>query len=107
MGYAYDPKTGLPVTGAAILPIDVNGNGKVDSEEVVDTRQQIAQAILNGKYPSPPARDENLVTKGKPSSLTATFIEWILGDGQKFIEESGYILLPDEEIAAQKIKLSQ
>ncbi len=107
MGYAYDPKTGLPLTGAQVVPIDVNGNGKVDPEESVDTRQQITQAILNGKYPSPPARDENLVTKGKPSGLTAAFIEWILGDGQKYIEESGYILLPSEEIVAQKLKLSK
>jgi len=107
MGYAYDPTTGLPVTGAKVVPLDVNGNGKVDLEEGVDTRQQISQAILNGKYPSPPARDENLVTKGKPSGLAAAFIQWILGDGQKFIEESGYILLPSDEIAAQKLKLSQ
>jgi phosphate transport system substrate-binding protein len=107
MGYAYDAKTGQPVTGAKVLPIDVNGNGKVDPEENLDTRQQLSQAILNGKYPSPPARDENLVTKGKPSGLTAAFIEWILGDGQKFIEEDGYILLPSTEISAQKQKLSK
>lgn len=107
MGYAYDAKTGLPVPGAKVVPIDVNENGKVDPEENLDTRQQIAQAILNNKYPSPPARDENLVTKGKPSGLTATFIQWILSDGQKFIEESGYILLPSEEITAQIQKLSK
>ena len=34
-------------------------------------------------------------------------INWILTDGQKYIEESGYILLPSEEITAQKQKLSQ
>jgi phosphate transport system substrate-binding protein len=107
MGYAYDFKSGSPVTGARVLPIDINENGKVDPEENLDTRQQIAQAILNGKYPSPPARDENLVTKGKPGGLVSTFIEWILGDGQKHIEGAGYILLPQAEINAQLQKLSK
>jgi phosphate transport system substrate-binding protein len=107
MGYAYDAKTGAPVAGARVVPIDVNGNGKVDPEENLDTRQQIAQAILNKKYPSPPARDENLVTKGKPTGLTAAFIQWILSDGQKFVEESGYVLLPNEEITAQIQKLTK
>jgi phosphate transport system substrate-binding protein len=107
MGYAYDAKTGLPVADAHVVPIDVNENGKIDPEEYLDTRQQIAQAILNGKYPSPPARDENIVTKGKPNGLTANFIQWILGDGQKYIEASGYILLPSDEINTQIQKLSQ
>jgi phosphate transport system substrate-binding protein len=107
MGYAYDFKSGSPVNGARVLPIDINENGKVDPEENLDTRQHTAQAILNGKYPSPPARDENLVTKGKPSGLVATFIEWILGDGQKYIEGAGYILLPQAEINAQLQKLSK
>ncbi len=107
IGYAYDAKTEAPVAGAKVVPLDVNENGKVDSEENLDTRQQIAQAILNNKYPSPPARDENLVTKGKPSGLTAAFIQWILTDGQKYVEASGYILLPSEEIAAQLQKLSK
>lgn len=107
MGYAYDFKTGAPVTGARALSIDVNENGKVDPEENLDTRQQLAQAILNGKYPSPPARDENLVTKGKPSGLTAAFLAWILRDGQKYVEESGFILLPKAEIEAQIQKLSK
>jgi phosphate transport system substrate-binding protein len=107
MGYAYDAKTGATVAGAAVVPIDVNGNSKVDPEENLDTLKQLTQAILNKKYPSPPARDENLVTKGKPTGLTATFIQWILTDGQKFIEESGYILLPGDEITAQLQKLSK
>ncbi len=107
IGYAYDANSGAPVAGAKVVPIDVNENGKVDPDENLDTRQQITKAILDGKYPSPPARDENLVTRGKPSGLTLAFIQWILGDGQKFIEANGYILLPSDEINAQMQKLSK
>ena len=33
LNYAYDAKTGLPVAGIQIIPIDVNENGKIDPAE--------------------------------------------------------------------------
>ena len=50
-------------------------------------------AVGTGKYPSPPARKLNLVTNGKPEGIVRDFILWILGDGQQFVNEAGYILL--------------
>ncbi len=105
MGYAYDAKTGQPVAGARVVPIDVNANGKADPDELLDTRQQTAQAILDGKYPSPPARDENLVTNGKPTGLVLTFLNWVLTDGQQFVTAAGYIQLPTDQLSAQIQKL--
>jgi phosphate transport system substrate-binding protein len=93
MGYAFDAATGRPVNGAVVLPIDVNGNGKVDPDEVLETRTQARDAVAEGRYPSPPARQENLVTKGKPSGLTRAFIVWIVTDGQKFVDDAGYVPL--------------
>ena len=63
-------------------------------------------AVATGKYPSPPARALNLVTKGKPSGLVKTFIEWILTDGQQFIGEVGYIQLTTDQLetSLQKIR---
>lgn len=48
-------------------------------------------AVVPGAYPSPPARDLNFVTKGRPTSLTKEFIIWTLTDGQKYVAETGYI----------------
>ena len=62
-------------------------------------------AIADGRYPSPPARALNLVTKGQPSGLTLAFIRWILTDGQGFVEETGYIPLTQAEIEAELAKL--
>ena len=53
-----------------------------------------------GKYPSPPARMLNLVTKGKPTGLARDFLLWIVGDGQKFLDEAGYVPLTPEQVAA-------
>jgi phosphate transport system substrate-binding protein len=62
--------------------------------------------VANGKYPSPPARAENLVTNGKPGGLAQAFIQWILTDGQQYLEEAGYIPLPSDQVDAslQKVR---
>jgi len=98
LNYVYDIFSGQAVPGAVVLPIDVNNNGQVDTNEVLTTKAQAVRAVANGKYPSPPARAENLVTKGKPEGLTRAFIQWILTDGQQYLEEAGYIPLPPDQL---------
>ena len=63
-------------------------------------------AIATGVYPSPPARDLNLVTNGKPSGTVQDFIKWILSDGQQYVGEAGYIQLTPEKLqeSLQKIQ---
>ncbi len=95
VNFAYDAKTLKPVEGLIILPLDINGNGKLDPEErIYETRDEITAAIAKHIYPSPPARDLYFVTKGKPSkAVLAEFIKWVLSDGQKYVPETGYIPL--------------
>ncbi len=106
LGYAYDLQTGKAVAGAVIVPVDYNENGTADPDEVLDTMAKAVEAVASGKYPSPPARPLNVVTKGKPSGLMQAFIYWILTDGQKFVGEAGYVALPKELLDAglQKIR---
>jgi phosphate transport system substrate-binding protein len=94
LNYAYDASSGKPVAGTVTLPIDNNKNGKADTEELLDTKAKAVEMVANGKFPSPPARPLYLVTKGKPTGLTLAFIQWVLTDGQKFLEPVGYIPLP-------------
>ena len=61
-----------------------------------DTKAKAMQAVATGKYPSPPARALNVVTKGKPSGLVQAFILWTLTDGQKFVDSAGYVPLPQD-----------
>ena len=105
LNYAYDIDSGLPVTGAAVVPIDVNGNGLIDLDEELDTKQRAINAVASGRYPSPPARDLNLVTKGKPSGAIGEFLTWVLEDGQSFVEQAGYIPLIPEQISEGLSKL--
>jgi len=89
------------------LPIDLNGDGKIDKDEdFYKTRDQIMEAIRQGKYPSPPARDLYFVTKGKPEKkITLEFIKWVLSDGQKYVSDTGYINLSPEKLKEELSKL--
>jgi phosphate transport system substrate-binding protein len=99
IGFAYDANTKKPVEGIEIIPLDINGNGKIDqNESFYGTMEEIVEAIGTNKYPSPPARDLNLVTKGKPTGIVNDFIKWTLTDGQQYIPEQGYVVLPKSTI---------
>jgi phosphate transport system substrate-binding protein len=106
LGYAFDLSTGMAVNGAYVVPIDINNNGIADKDEIAANQATAVDLIATGKYPSPPARDLNLVTNGKPNGLTQAFLQWVLADGQKFVNESGYVKLPETKLleALAKIK---
>lgn len=106
LGYAYDNASGVPVAGTATVPIDVNENGQADVDELLETKQEAVEAVATDKYPSPPARVLNLVTKGKPGGVVRAFIEWIITDGQQFVGEAGYVQLTQDQLdeSLQKIR---
>ncbi len=97
LNYAYDAG-GKPVAGAAVLPIDANGDGKADEQELLETKDEAQNSVATGLYPSPPARALNLVTLNKPSGIVQEFIRWILTDGQQYVGEAGYVSLTPEQI---------
>ena len=107
INFAYDPKTLKPVEGLVIVPIDLDGNGRLDdAEKIYATRDDITAAIARNVYPSPPARDLFLVAKGKPTKpVLVEFLRWVLTDGQRYVPEAGYIRLAPEKIAAALDKL--
>ncbi len=105
LNYAYDQETGRSVTGSLVVPIDINNNGQADPEEIYGTKEQAVRAVAASVYPSPPARDLNLVTHGQPSGLVLLFIDWILTEGQQYVGEAGYIALTEERINAELDKL--
>lgn len=105
--YAYDIKSRQIYSGMEILPIDLNGDRIIDDDEnFYGNLDTVMVAIQSGKYPSPPARDLYLVSKGKPSDkVIIYFLTWILTEGQQFVHEGGYVTLTDETINNGLIKL--
>jgi phosphate transport system substrate-binding protein len=100
IGYAYDETSRKPNPEMLPLPIDVNNNGKLDPGELFyDTKDSLIKAIGEDRYPSPPARDLYLVSKGVPAKPeVVAFIKYVLTDGQKHNIPAGYISLPKEKL---------
>jgi phosphate transport system substrate-binding protein len=105
--YVYDATTKKQTNGVRIIPIDFNDNGIIDADEnFYDHVDSLIVAIATGKYPSPPARELYFVTKGKSqNAATIDFLKYVLTDGQKFVNESGYINLTADKLAGELKKL--
>ena len=103
IGYVYDSNTKKQLTGIRVLPLDINNDGKITpDEDFYDSIDKLIAAIADGIYPSPPARELYFVTNGKPKNeLVIKFLQWVLTDGQKYVNESGYITLSKEKVAAE------
>lgn len=106
LAYAYDGNTTLQVAGIRVVPIDLNGNGRIDpAEDFYTSKTTLVQAVMQGNYPSPPAQTLYLATKGKFTGITKDFVKWILTDGQSYVGAAGYVPLSPDTINAQLAKL--
>jgi len=107
IGYAYDSKTKKQLNGIRILPIDINNDGKITPDEnFYDSMDDLITAIAEGRFPSPPARELYFVTNGKPQKeLIIKFLYWVLTEGQKYVNESGYIKLSKEKVTEELKKI--
>jgi phosphate transport system substrate-binding protein len=108
IAYLYDLKTRKQVDGVHALPIDVNGNGKIDADEnFYGTVDQLTDAIAAGKYPAPPARNLGFLFKGKPKKKELIeFVKYVLTTGQKFVDENGYIALSSAKLQDELKKVN-
>lgn len=108
LNFVYDVATGIKYSGLEVIPIDLNGSGNIEPEEnFYGHLNEITQAIREGRYPSPPARELYFVSKGKPQNpVVLEFLNWILTDGQKFVPEAGYVTIPEDHMVSEKAKLN-
>ncbi len=108
LNFVYDMQNRKKYQGLEVVPIDLNENGKIDPEEnFYGTLDEVMRAINDGRYPSPPARELFMISKGRPTNkLVLVFLNWILTDGQKFLQEAGYVQIPGDRIQAELKKVT-
>lgn len=107
LGYAFDAKTGLPLDGIQVVPIDSNGNGRIDPAEDVTTKARAVKAVATGAYPSPPARDLYLVARERFTGPSLQFVKWILSEGQRYVEEAGYTRVREDQTKDGRRKIGE
>jgi glycine cleavage system H lipoate-binding protein/ABC-type phosphate transport system substrate-binding protein len=91
-----------------LVPIDKNGNGKIDyMEDIYDNLQAFSRGIWIGKYPKALSGHIYSVSSVKPKNETeVAFLKWVLTDGQRFLSTNGYSDLVYSERQTQLDKIN-
>lgn len=103
--YSLDSK--VKYSGIEVVPLDVNGDNILSEDEnFYDSLDQLVEAISDGRFPAPPARELYFVSQGKPESeIVNIFLRWVLTEGQQYVAETGYIKLSDDRVNSALKKL--
>lgn len=90
IGLVYDVRTRRPADGIAVLPVDLDGNGKVSEEErqaLTSMDNLMAFLELAGKTGLPSEE----IAVSATDSRSKNFAEWIAADGQKYLKQFGFV----------------
>jgi len=92
-----------------LVPIDKNGNGKIDyMENMFDNLQSFSRGVWIGKYPKALSGNIYSVSSQKPKNETElAFLSWVLTDGQKYLKTNGYSDLASIEVQSQLNKINE
>ncbi|MFD2599222.1 PstS family phosphate ABC transporter substrate-binding protein [Sphingobacterium corticis] len=110
INYLFDLKSKKPSDGLAVIPIDINKNGRIDqAESFYDTLPDLTEAVADNRYPAPPARDLTFVVarEHQDTLLTNAFIRFVLEEKQQgYLLENGYVPLNKDAIQRELQKLA-
>ncbi len=85
-------ETAFGAEGIALMPIDRNGNGKLDyHERIYGSLHEFMRGVWIGKYPHALVSSLYLAAPALPADdgLTA-FLKWTLTEGQQYVAMEGY-----------------
>ena len=104
-----DPNNKNLLEGLRFVPIDKNGNGKIDYMENIYTDiESFSRGVWIGKYPKALTSNIYSVSSSNPNNTSeVAFLKWVLTDGQSFLNENGYSNLVYNERLAQLGKFGQ
>jgi len=94
---AYDHATRKPVAGLTVLPVDIDDNGKInDGEKFFGNLDDVIRRIESAggrDVKNIPIEYLHLsVDKDNASAEAVAFLQWINENGQKHLNEFGYLL---------------
>jgi phosphate transport system substrate-binding protein len=92
LGFVYNLQTGKVKDGISVIPLDINGNGKLDeNEQYYEDLQKLINAIEAGKIPQLSVDNVNFVFSKNPSPALSEFVDWVVTDGQKLNHQFGFL----------------
>ncbi len=105
LGFIYDVKTRKVTQGLAVIPIDLNENGKIDNDEsIYATLDDVLNFIERTQHPRFVNEPVNFVfSKGSSNASAGLFLNWVLTTGQRFQHELGFLRVNDQVLADERI----
>ncbi len=100
-------QNGTPVDGLTVIPVDINGNGKVsDDEKFVSQFNKVIEKIESAD----PGQVKNVqidylhlsVDKENASPEAVDFLKWVNENGQKYLHEFGFLLPDPKRVEKEK-----
>lgn len=104
-----DPNSQSITENIQLIPIDKNGNGKIDyMENIYENMQAFARGVWIGKYPKALSGNIYTVSSAKPKNdAELAFLKWIISDGQQYLNTSGFSNLVLNERNSQLDKINE
>lgn len=85
--------------GIELLPIDKNGNGRLDGfERIFNNKKDFTHGVWVGKYPAALIQNIYAFSEVKPiGKEELDFLSWIMTDGQTLLSANGYTALQSNQ----------
>ncbi|MFA6402568.1 MAG: substrate-binding domain-containing protein [Salinivirgaceae bacterium] len=97
--------------GIALIPIDINGNQKLDYyENIYDNYSDLTRGLWIGKYPKELYSRIYTVTSAAPTlQHELAFLDWVLYEGQQYLADNGLteITLVEQQRRNQSLYATQ
>ncbi|MCD9015264.1 hypothetical protein K7P01_07025 [Fulvivirgaceae bacterium QH1ED-6-2] len=108
-GLLYDRQTRQPVTGLAVLPVDLDDNGKVqDSEKIFGNLDAVLTRLEEGDTRNVPVEYLHLsLSKVNTNAEALKFLLWVIEHGQEDLHEYGYLKPEPKRFDTEKEKFEQ
>jgi len=91
LGFVYDLQTRKQKPGIKVVPVDLNGNGKIDNDEnFYDNLDQLIQKLETGHIDLPPVGKMVFIYKEDKPEVKA-FVNWVQTKGQQYNHSLGFL----------------
>jgi phosphate transport system substrate-binding protein len=103
LGFIYDVKTRKISKGLAIIPLDLNENGKIDQDEqIYNTLDEVIGFIERTHHQKFVNERVNFIFDKSSKNVSAgIFLRWVLTKGQQFNHDLGFLNQDEKFLTAQ------
>ncbi|WP_333820716.1 hypothetical protein [Ohtaekwangia sp.] len=104
LGFIYDVNTRKITEGLAVIPIDLNENGKIDKQENIYSTvdEVIRYAEKTGDSKLVTERVNFIFSKSSANAAAGIFLNWVLTKGQRYNHALGFLELESKTLTEQK-----